>query len=99
MDLLSEAFRRAQRAARALSIEEAFGPIFKLPGAVVAGHLGPWEDQLVAQALIVLRRRGVPEPVRGPNIAFQRVIDCVLSCQEIVADDHPHPEAGRKPAA
>jgi hypothetical protein len=98
MNDVTEAFRRAFRTAKVLSFEEAVGPVAKLPSQVVAMHPGPWEEQLVAQALIVLRRRGAPEPSHGSNVVFESLVKALSSCEEIPADEHPIPETGRKPA-
>lgn len=99
MDIVAEAFRRAHRSSRVLSIEEAIGPIVALPTVIVTGRSGTWEELLVAQAVVILRSRGVPEPVRGPIVVFETLVNCLLSCEEIHTYEHPHPETERKPAA
>jgi hypothetical protein len=98
VDIIADAFRRAHRTSKVLSIEEAIGPIAALPTAIVTGPSGTWAELLVAQALVILRSRGVPEPIRGPNVVFESLIKTLLSCEEISAHEHSHPEAGRKPA-
>lgn len=99
MDIIAEAFRRAHRSSKVSSIEEAIGPIIALPTSIVSSNSGTWEELLVAQALVVLRRRGVPEPVRGPNFSFENLVKCLLSCEEIQTYEHPHSETERKPAS
>jgi hypothetical protein len=95
LEIVLDAFRRAQRAGKVLGIAEAFGEAWKLPSHVAAGHLGPWEDQIVAQALVVLRRRGLPEPVKSPCPAFAKMVEALNRCKEI--PDDPDPQTGGKP--
>jgi hypothetical protein len=98
MDHLLDAFRRAHKIAKAIPVEQAFGEVAELNAASIASFRGPWADQLLAQALLVLRQRGLPEPSSGPDVIFGNMVKALQTCQEIPHDDPDHP--GRdKPAA
>jgi hypothetical protein len=98
MDAVLEAFRRAHRAARVTSIEEAFGTLPSMHSHELAAHVGGWETHLMARALLVLRLRGAPEPGPAPDVVFGNMVNALKTCKEIPNDD-PDPETRRKPAA
>lgn len=97
MEIHGEAFRKAHRKAKVPTVGQVFGDIWRLPSVVVEGHLGPWEEQLLSQALLILRRRGLPDPQPSANAPFQNLVNAIESCEE-VCDVDPNHQARRKPA-
>ena len=98
MKALLNAFRRAHKMARLAGLEETFGPLVGLPDKALAANSGPWEEQLLAQALLVLRKKGLPEPGQTPSVLFANMVTALKTCKEASDVDSDHP--GRdKPAA
>jgi len=94
---LLDAFRRAHKAAKIMTYDEAFGELNKLSTQQLAGHILPFDEAIVAQALILLRARGVPEPLKQPDPLFERMVQILKTCKEVPHDSDP--AAGRTPAA
>lgn len=97
MESLLIAFRRAHKAAKLSGLEETFGPLVGLTDKALGTYSGPWEELVLVQALLAVRKRGFPELIQIRSVHFANMVTALKTCKEATDDDPDHPGGG-KPA-